>query len=199
MAKVAISLLLVAALGCGDAPETRTPDPGENAPADSGENAPADSGPVGTGDTGPVRWTAAIVDVPPPGEPDGLRTLTELRWASHAAYERVTFQFDGAAVPGFHIEYIDRPVRQCGSGNPTPIEGDGWLEIRLRDTAAHTVTGEPTIADRESFPDLDNLREVEVTCDFEGEVVVVLGVGSPNRYRAFVLDQPARLAVDIQR
>jgi hypothetical protein len=138
-------------------------------------------------------------EVPAPADAPGLRTLTDLRWASHPAYERVTFEFADPTVPPFHLEYIDRPVRKCGSGDPTPIEGDGWLEVRLRATAAHTDAGEPTMTVREAYPQLENLREVEITCDFEGEVVVVLGVGSPNRFRAQVLEEPARLAVDIRR
>lgn len=203
-------LLLAAVLGCENA--------ADRAPGDRGEDrAPVDSGPAAGGDddgevSAPTpdppdtayephggEWTAGIVDVPAAGASGGLRTLTDLRWGSHPGYERVAFEFEGTAVPAFHLEYIDKPVRRCGSGDPTPIEGDGWLEVRLRDTAAHDEAGEPTIAEREAYPRLENLREVEITCDFEGVVVVVLGVGSPNRYRALVLDQPARIAVDVRR
>ncbi len=168
--------ILLAAVACGDGTDARPGEPHE----DGGD------------------WTAGIVDAPAAGAPGGRSLLAGLRWASHADYERVTFEFDGA-VPAHHIEYIDSPVRRCGSGQPTPIEGDGWLEVRLRSTAAHTDEGESTLAEREIRPELRNLREIELTCDFEGEVVVVLGVGSPNRYRALVLDDAPRLVVDVRR
>ncbi|HSM35931.1 MAG TPA: hypothetical protein VK837_05970 [Longimicrobiales bacterium] len=179
----ACALFLVASLGCG------SDGPAPEATADGG--APAD----GAVDD----WTAGIVDLPATGPAASVATLTDLRWAGHAAYDRVTLEFEGAALPAIHLEYIDRPVRRCGSGHPTPIEGDGWLEVRLSGAAAHDEAGAPTITERESFPHLGNLWEIEITCDFEAEVVVVLGVGSPNPYRALVLDRPARLAVDVRR
>lgn len=197
-------MLLALLIACDGAEAPPPPDTAdEPATADGAEqgtetpNAPA--APDGPSDPSGGDWTAGIVDVPARADATGLHTLTELRWASHPGYERVTFEFEEATVPAFHLEYIDRPVRKCGSGDPTPIEGDGWLEVRLRATAAHTDAGEPTITVREAYPELDLLREVEITCDFEGEVVVVLGVGSPNRFRAQVLEEPARLVVDIRR
>jgi hypothetical protein len=43
------------------------------------------------------------------------------------------------------------------------------------------------------------VKEYEFSCDFEGEVQVVLGVSSPNRYRVTELQNPTRLIVDIQQ
>jgi hypothetical protein len=212
--RFALAFLLVAALGCGSdtrpsrgvAGDDRVPagDPvdtsGDTEDYLSASGDRGDGVPAGAPADDPVGgWTAGIVDLPATDPSAGVATLRDLRWAGHDGYERVTFEFEGSALPAVHLEYIDRPVRQCGSGNPTPIAGDGWLEVLLSGAAAHTEAGEPTITPRESFPQLGNLREVEITCDFEAEVVVVLGVGSPNRYRTLVLEQPARLAVDIRR
>jgi hypothetical protein len=43
------------------------------------------------------------------------------------------------------------------------------------------------------------LREVEMICDFEGQVEIVMGVQTPNPYRVLVEPTPNRLIVDVQQ
>jgi hypothetical protein len=124
--------------------------------------------------------------------------LRDVRAAAHDGYDRVVFEFEGAEMPSYHIEYIDKPVRACGSGDVVPLKGDGWLEIRFTPAAAHTEDGEPTVKQRSMTPNLKIIKEMKATCDFEAEVEWVLGVASPNRYRVMELKNPTRLAVDIK-
>lgn len=123
--------------------------------------------------------------------------LEAVRAARDAGRDRVVFEFRGA-VPGFHLEYVDQPVRDCGAGDVRAIEGDGWLEVRLSPANAHTEQGEPTVRDRELHPGLPIVREIELTCDFEAVVTWVLGTASPNPYRVFELADPPRLVIDIE-
>ena len=101
-------------------------------------------------------------------------------------------------MPGYHIAYIDRPVRSCGSGEVVPLPGDGWLEVRMQPAAAHTEAGEPTIARRVHPLTLPNLKQLSLTCDFEADVTWVAGVLSPNDFRVSELKGPSRLVVDIR-
>jgi hypothetical protein len=126
-----------------------------------------------------------------------MARLTEVRVAAHPGYERVVFELAGTTLPGWHVEYVDEPVRQCGSGDPTPIAGDAWLEVRMTPAQAHDDDGKATAGPRELHPALPVIREVESTCDFEGEVTWVLGVSKPNRYRVLELTDPARLVIDV--
>jgi len=126
-----------------------------------------------------------------------LTRLVGVRSARHAKFDRVVFEFSGR-VPGYHLEYIDRPVRQCGSGEATQIAGDAWLEVRMSPTDAHDDKGKPTAGERERKMQLGVLRELELTCDFEAVVTWVLGVASPNRYRILELQDPPRLVVDVK-
>jgi hypothetical protein len=128
--------------------------------------------------------------------PTAPRLLKDVRVGRHERYDRVVFEFE-TAVPGYHLEYVDKPVRQCGSGEATAIAGDAWLEVRFDPADAHTTEGKPTVKERERHLDLPVVREIELTCDFEAQVNWVLGVGSPNRYRALELSDPPRLVVDI--
>lgn len=139
-------------------------------------------------------WTVGIIDQPRRTAPTA--TLVAVRTAPHDGFDRIVFEFD-ERVPGYHVEYIDRPVRQCGSGSVTELAGDGWLEVRMSSARAHTDAGQPTIADRELMVNLPVLLELERTCDFEGEVTWVAGVASPQRFQVRELESPPRLVVDI--
>ena len=55
-----------------------------------------------------------------------------------------------------------------------------------------------TVQDRNRRPNLTNLRQLVLTCDFEAQVAWVLGLGSPNPYRVMELENPARLVVDVR-
>ena len=142
-----------------------------------------------------TAWTAGIIDQSKSDAP--ASTLVAVRTATHEELDRVVFEFD-ERVPGYHLEYIDQPVRKCGSGRTTQVAGDGWLEIRMYPANAHTSEGEPTIAERERMLNLPVLSELELTCDFEAVVTWVLGVESPNRYRVSELSGPPQLIIDIR-
>lgn len=129
----------------------------------------------------------------------GPALLRAVRTATHEGFERVVFEFAGARVPGYHVEYVDRPVRQCGSGEPVPVAGDAWLRVRLSPANAHTEAGEATVRDRARRLDYPNLLELKILCDFEAEVEWVLGLASPTRYRVLELTNPARLVVDVKK
>ncbi|HEX5734234.1 MAG TPA: hypothetical protein VF131_15475 [Blastocatellia bacterium] len=124
--------------------------------------------------------------------------LREIRTAQQSGFDRVVFEFDGPDVPNYNVEYVDKPVYQCGSGDVVQVAGDGWLAIKFTPANAHTEAGQPTIADRERRLSLPVLKELEITCDFEAEVAIVLGVSSPNRYRVLNLSNPTRVVIDIK-
>lgn len=142
------------------------------------------------------EWTAGIIDEE--NTTGGSATLQAVRVGRNAGFDRIVLEFDGESLPGYHIEYIDRPVRRCGSGHITTLAGDAWLQIRMSPTRAHTEAGEATIPERKRNTDLPVIREIKMVCDFEGNVEWVLGVASPNPYRVLELSEPARLVVDVR-
>jgi hypothetical protein len=158
--------------------------------------APPGGGSGQTSDAGAAGWTAGETVRPRPGSYPARQV--GLRAARHDGFERVVFEFEEGRLPGYHIEYVDRPIRQCGSGDAVAVAGDGWLEVRFEPAYAHTEEGRPTITARSQRPNLPNLKQLELTCDFEAHVTWVLGVGSPNRYRVLELRDPARLVVDVR-
>lgn len=143
-----------------------------------------------------VQWTAGTVEKQRPNLAPAI--LRAIRTGRHKGFDRVVFEFRGNAVPGYKIEYVDRPIRSCGSGDVVRVAGDGWLSVRMTPAQAHTDSGRPTIAYRERRLRLPLIRELQSTCDFEGEVEWVVGVSSPNRYRVMELSNPRRLVIDIK-
>ena len=141
-----------------------------------------------------AAWTAGITSVE---RAPGDATLRAVRTAAHDGFDRTVFEFDGAQVPAYHVEYIDRPVRQCGSGHVVSLPGEGWLEVRFAYARAHTDAGASTLTERALSPELPVLRALTLTCDFEGMVTWVLGLVAPNRYRVAELSDPARLVVEL--
>ncbi len=123
-----------------------------------------------------------------------------VRSARHEGFDRVVFEFLGDQLPTYKIEYIDRPVRACGSGNVVPFVGDGWLSVRFTGAQAHSPEGDATIPakDRTQSPNLPIVKDLKMICDFEGEVEWVMGVASPNKYRLLELKDPMRLVIDIR-
>jgi hypothetical protein len=123
--------------------------------------------------------------------------LKSVRAARHKNYDRIVFEFQTAKMPGYKIEYVN-DVRQCGSGNAVSLAGDAQLEITFTPAQAHNDKGRPTVKKREQKFAYKILKEAEITCDFEGDVTVALGVSAPNKYQVLELKNPTRLAIDIK-
>lgn len=140
-------------------------------------------------------WTAGVVDVP--SGDSGVSMLVSVRTARHEEFDRVVWELEGD-VPGVHVEYVDEPVRACGSGEPVALPGDAWLEVRITPANAHTEGGRPTVAERRRATDLPAVLEIVQTCDFEAMVTWVLAVRSPEPFRLARLGEPQRVVVDVR-
>ncbi|WP_412061547.1 hypothetical protein [Rubrivirga sp. IMCC45206] len=204
---------VLSACGGQDPPAPRTPSaPAAPAPLSPSETAHLDTSVAPSGDSvwvgdppslvaGPLRelpgdWTVRTTDVA--AQREGMATLLTVRTGAHDGFDRVVFTFDGDALPAVHLEYVDRPVRACGSGEPVRLEGEGWLAVRVEPAQAHTEAGKATVPDRRQAPAFPALREWALTCDFEADVTLVLGLAAPLGYRAAVLHAPLRLVVDVR-
>lgn len=123
--------------------------------------------------------------------------LRAVRSASQPGYDRVTFEFNSAGLPAWRAEYVDRPVVECGSGEPVRIAGNAWLQISFSGAQAHSEKGESTSGPRRRKLSQPIARELARTCDFEGEVIYVIGVAKPNAYTARTMSAPSRLVIDV--
>ncbi len=128
---------------------------------------------------------------------DGTPILRAVRTGEHSGLDRLAFEFDGAGLPAWRVEYVAQPEPDCGSGEPVPVAGVAWLQIRFIGAQAHTDAGEPTSGPRRRTLNQPVLRELVRSCDFEGQVTWVVGVASRNAYTPRVMAAPSRLVLDI--
>lgn len=212
MKKAACLIIFLTLTGCGDS-GTTVSGPGNTAIVNSPPQTPAPTATPGSERSSNIaannilpdeavgaesfEGTSGITEKKNPGI-TGVAIMSAVRTARHGSFDRVVFEFMGPELPGYHIGYIDEPVRSCGAGDVVPFAGDGALEIRFTDAQAHAPEGDATIKDRSRSPNLPAIRDLKITCDFESEVTWVAGVASPNKYRVIELKNPTRLAVDIK-
>jgi hypothetical protein len=142
-----------------------------------------------------VETTDAVEQRRPALDPVVLR---DVRAAAQATFDRVVFEFQAPQVPGYRVAYAEDPARDCGSGETVHVDGALQLIVRLSPAQAHTEDGIVTVKEHERHLMLPVVRELEMSCDFEGEVSWVLGLAARRGYRVTELAMPPRLVVDIQ-
>lgn len=123
--------------------------------------------------------------------------LRAVRSASQPGFDRIAFEFDSAGLPAWRAEYVDRPVVNCGSGEPVRVAGDAWLQISFSGAQARSEKGESTAGARRRKLAQPIARELVRTCDFEGEITYVIGVARPNAYIPRIMSAPSRLVIDV--
>ncbi|HJC30156.1 MAG TPA: hypothetical protein H9759_12265 [Candidatus Dietzia intestinipullorum] len=191
--------------GCG----ADTPDP---APSPSSETAAAGSSPaaqaraLAPGEAEAADPSARPADSAPKSEESGESVdraelvVSEIRVGDHGGEDRVVFELAGQGVPGYSVDYVDAPVQQ-GSGAPVEVGGDSFLQVTLSDQVLPTetdLTEMPvgTVSGGEST----DVAGVAFTGQFEGQARSVIGLeGADRPFSTFLLQDPPRLVVDIER
>jgi hypothetical protein len=126
-------------------------------------------------------------------------TLRGLRAAANAGFDRLVLDFGDGPIPGWRAEYVTRPVTQCGSGEPVDLGTPAVLTVHLRYTQAHDDAGRATVRQRDLPLNMGVMKRMVMICDFEGEVELAIGAAQAQPYRVTELQNPSRLAIDIQQ
>lgn len=142
------AMVAVAAAGCSDgddevvsqeATTTSTPDASSTSTTSSTTAAPAATSTSTT--TAPFDGGTARVEVPRPATTQAVVHHTALDVVTSGGEEQITFAFDGA-LPGVVVEYVDRPVRESGSGSEVAVEGGAVLGVRFEPAASARTDGD---------------------------------------------------------
>jgi len=165
-----------------------------SAPAAPAKDAPAVTA---AADTAPGGWSASRRESA--RQANRSHTLHGVRVGRNAGFDRLVLDFGAGPVPPYRIEYVDSPVRQCGTGDPVPLPGQGWLMVMLRATQAHDDQGRATVTRRNFDPATPMIRAVRMVCDFEGHVEIALAVQKPTPFRVLLVPSPNRLIVDVRQ
>jgi hypothetical protein len=119
--------------------------------------------------------------------------LTDVRTGGHPEYDRFVSQFAGPVT--YSVRTQASPVfTEEPNGGQVTLLGDSGARVVLNTYSAPGYTGPTDIV-----TGLPALREARQVGDFYGTVTWGLGLGGPGCVRAFGLQSPTRLVVDVLR
>jgi hypothetical protein len=195
-AAVVVLALLLPACAAGQDP-TVDAGGGTSAATSASTSTPTSSAPPATDSpVAPPISTPAV-------EPRAYLTAVRAAAADQSGASRVVFEFD-PVVPGYTIDYVQRPVTEDGSGDEVTVKGEAVLQVRFENAAGARIEGEKVIStytgpDRVPATGAEGVvTEVVDAGDFEGAVTWVIGL----RRRApalsvSTLTSPSRLVIDV--
>ena len=153
--------------------------------------------PASTATTAAAWPTAARTGPGGRQPPDGPSAkLGAIRAARHPGYDRVVFQFEGAEVPGYRIEYVREITLGETDDQYLTLQGGALVQATFQGSATEDYRpGTQTVPDRLT-PGLSQVRQIGLAEDWEG--VVRLGIGLDHRagFRVLELHDPPRVVVD---
>lgn len=123
-------------------------------------------------------------------------TLTAVRAARHAGYDRLVFQFAGSLPARHALSWVPRVIEDA-SGRPMAVRGRAFVRVVFSPARAHGVTGAPTYTRRlPGLADFPVLAAVVPAGDFENVVSFGVGLWQRTALHVFVLAAPPRLVID---
>jgi hypothetical protein len=126
------------------------------------------------------------------GQPIGY--VNAVRTGTHAGYDRITIQFQNGLPGDILITTQDNATfTQGASGRQVVLSGSAGLLITMHGADEHTQYTGP-LDFKTGYPVLLEAQQVQ---DFEGVVQWGLGLSRGACYRAFVLQGPDRLVIDL--
>ena len=173
-----LAAILMLAAACGD--DDDAPTNGTSSPASAATKAPEGNATTAAGSatadgTQPSEYhgdASTAIDVPAAqGATQGL--LKAVSSQNVNGNDSVVFRFN-TAVPGYHIEYVDKPAT-CGSGQPVTVSGTAFLAIRFDPAVAHDNQGKASVASTLTGKGTHIPGAVQA-CDLEGVVTWIIGV-----------------------
>jgi hypothetical protein len=123
----------------------------------------------------------------------------DIRVGTHDGFDRIVFEYDGG-TPTLELDLAQPPFVQDPSGLPMEVNGSVVVRITLTGaTKFDTETGEQPYQGPTNFePGYPQIVQLFEFGDFEAVHNWYLGVNSQTCLRAFTLDDPARLVIDIE-
>lgn len=194
-ALVVTGALLLAACGNGSAGSPAADQP--TTPPATSTASPSGSASASPSATDlPAPTSTAVQQGGTQTEPSAL--LVSIRTAHHPTYDRVVFEFSGAA-PGYRVAYVPQ-VTTDGEGAPVALRGDHFLQVAFQgatlDRAMQGGTGSYSGPKRVT-PLLPSVQEIAFAGDFEGVLSWGIGIDGSRGIRVVPLSSPSRIAIDV--
>ena len=121
--------------------------------------------------------------------------IDAVRTGTHTGYDRITIEFQNGQPASVELRpQTNAAFTTSPKGEVVTLAGNAGLLVVIHGADDHTAYSGATDF-KTNYPVLLEARQVE---DFEGIVQWGLGLSKSACYRAFFLDNPTRLVIDIQ-
>ena len=124
--------------------------------------------------------------------------IVDVRVGTHAAYDRVVFEFDGG-TPDYEVDLASPPFVEDPTGNPVTVRGSQHLRITLQGGTRQSPTGSSTYDGPTTFlTEFPQLVQLEEAGDFEATATWLIGRNGADCVRVLTLSGPDRLVIDLE-
>ena len=179
--------------GSANAVVSASAGPAESAPESAVASA-ASSEPIPSDALGEFTCDLPIVE----DASVAIANITDVRVGSHDGYDRVVFEF-AQGTPEMTLDRATPPFMQDPSGQPLDVAGESFLRLVMRGGSKQTDEGTSSYdGPREFDPDLPALIHVIEGGDFERLSTWYFGLARESCVRVILLEDPARIAIDIE-
>ena len=139
-----------------------------------------------------------------PADGTGTALLKTVRVGRNPGFERIVFEFAGASMPGYRVQWIDGPVLADGSGEPVDVTGEAFLEI-VMEPASGVDLSAPQLSIVYDGPDripvagqTELITDLVRTGDFEAVLSWAAGTTEKVPFRVLRLKSPTRIVIDLE-
>jgi hypothetical protein len=170
---------------------------GSDGTAASGSAAPS----AGTTEPIPSDALGAFTcDLPLVEDPTvaGRANITDVRVGAHDGFDRVVFEF-AQGTPELTLTRATPPFFQDPTGFDLEVDGDSFLALTLRGGTKQTESNESSYDGPTEFhAGLPALVDLVEGGDFEAQSTWYFGLSEEGCVRLILLEDPARIAIDIE-
>ena len=201
---IAAILLLAACTAPAATPSTNVESsaPSTDASGSASADASASAAPS-TGTTEPIpseELGAFECELPLVEDPTvaGIANITDVRVGAHDGYDRVVFEFE-QGTPELTLAQATPPFFADGSGFEVEVAGDRFLALTMRGGTKQTESGDSSYDGPTEFhAGLPALVDLVEGGDFEAQSTWYFGLSADHCVRLIILEDPPRIAIDIE-
>jgi hypothetical protein len=168
--------------------------PSEAGATESAAESGATSEPAPSNGLGEFSCELPIVEDPSVA----IANITDVRVGGHDGYDRVVFEF-AQGTPELTLDRASPPFTHDASGAPIEVEGASFLRLTMRGGTKQTDANTSSYDGRTDFdPALTALVDLVEGGDFERQSTWYLGLAGESCVRLMLLDDPARVVIDVE-
>jgi hypothetical protein len=177
-------------------PVSEAPPPSSGSSDDASPSEPAASDvAVPSDELGEFTCELPIVEDPSVA----IANIMDVRIGTHEGFDRVVFEFE-QGTPELTLSRAEPPFVSDGSGLPIEVEGDSFLALVMRGGTVQTDEGTSSYDGPTEFADdAPGLVHLVEGGDFERQSTWYFGLAGEDCVRVFLLEEPYRLVIDIER